>query len=149
MAGYGHISLERQGAPSVHGLSTKAGLVSKNESDESIISSLGFFDNKAANMMIPNVANDLDARVRAPHGTTGIPYAISGTARNVQVRVSQRLAGFEDPIKSILGVGVHQEQKIFIRRQYVAGGGAGIVPERAPARTVAIQEDTREVMLTR
>lgn len=105
--------------------------------------------NRALNIAIPNTAGDLDAMVKAPHATTGIPYAISGTATNVQVEVAQRLSGFQDPIKAIMGVGVHREQKIIIRRQYVAGGGAGPVPERAPARTVAIQEDTREVMLTR
>ena len=105
--------------------------------------------NQALNIAVPNTAGDLDAMVKAPHATTGIPYAISGTATNVQVEVAQRLTGFQDPIKAIMGVGVHRDQKIIIRRQYVAGGGAGPVPERAPARTVAIQEDSREVMLTR
>lgn len=95
------------------------------------------------------VVNDLDARQSSAHGTTGIPYAISGTATVVQVGVAQRLADYVDPIKAILGVGMHRDQKIIIKRQYVAGGGAGIVPERAPARTVALQEDVREVMLTR
>ena len=148
--GYGHVELERRGDPSAKG-AVKRGTIDANRDDQARINqSLAFFTgNMGGLQMVPNAAHDLDARVRAPHSTTGIPYAISGTARNVQVEVSQRLAGFKDPIKAILGVGVHQEQKIIIRRQYVAGGGAGIVPERAPARTVAIQEDTREVMLTR
>ena len=33
--------------------------------------------------------------------------------------------------------------------EYVVGGRAMITPEHAPARTVAIQEDVREVNLTR
>ncbi|HIE69440.1 MAG TPA: hypothetical protein EYP98_04355, partial [Planctomycetes bacterium] len=103
----------------------------------------------SANIHATSVVNDLDAVNTAAHGTTGIPYAISGTAKVVQMDVAQRLAGYSDPIKAIMGIGVHREQKILIKRQYVAGGGAGIVPERAPARTVAVQEDVREVMLTR
>jgi len=95
------------------------------------------------------VINDLDLRQTPAHGTTGIPYAISGTATVIQMDVAQRLADYVDPIKAILGVGMHSEQRVIIKRQYVAGGSAGIVPERAPARTVAIQEDVREVMLTR
>ena len=83
------------------------------------------------------------------HGTTGIPYAIAGTAKVVEIDVAERLTAFSDPIRAILGTSVHTEQKIIIKRQYVAGGGAQIVPERAPARTVAIQEDVREVVLTR
>lgn len=148
--GYGHVDIQMQGDPSAKG-AVKRGTIDANRDDQARINqSLAFFTgNMGGLQMVPNAAHDLDARVRAPHSTTGIPYAISGTARNVQVEVSQRLAGFKDPIKAIMGVGVHQEQKIIIRRQYVAGGGAGIVPERAPARTVAIQEDTREVMLTR
>ena len=102
-----------------------------------------------ANIHATSVVNDLDALHSAPHGTTGIPYAISGTATVVQLAVAQRLADYVDPIKALLGVGVHREQKIIIKRQYVAGGGAGIVPERAPARTVALMEDVREVVLTR
>ena len=103
----------------------------------------------SANIHATAVINDLDSANTAAHGTTGIPYAISGTAKVVQMDVAQRLAGYSDPIKAIMGIGVHREQKIIIKRQYVAGGGAGIVPERAPARTVAVQEDAREVMLTR
>lgn len=103
----------------------------------------------SANIHATTVVNDLDAVQTSAHGTTGIPYAISGTAKVVQMDVAQRLVGYSDPIKAIMGIGVHREQKILIKRQYVAGGGAGIVPERAPARTVAIQEDAREVMLTR
>ena len=146
--GYGHVDQRIQGTKTPMGLARAGTVDLKRDTDAKIAESLKFFGQDGISLL-PTVSHDLDARVRAPHSTTGIPYAISGTAKNVQVEVSQRLAGFKDPIKAILGVGVHSEQKIIIRRQYVAGGGAGIVPERAPARTVAIQEDTREVMLTR
>lgn len=146
--GYGHVDQRIQGTKTPMGLARAGTVDLKRDTDAKIAESLKFFGQDGISLL-PTVSHDLDARVRAPHSTTGIPYAISGTAKNVQIEVSQRLAGFKDPIKAILGVGVHSEQKIIIRRQYVAGGGAGIVPERAPARTVAIQEDTREVMLTR
>lgn len=79
----------------------------------------------------------------------GVPQAIHGTATSVQVDVADALASYSDPIKAILGVGIHRDQKILIKRKYVVGGQATITPERAPARTVAVQEDVREVMLTR
>lgn len=83
------------------------------------------------------------------HATTGIPYAISGTAEVVEIDVGERLMAFSDPIRAILGTGVHTSQKIIIKRQYASGGGATVVPERAPARTIGLQEDVREVVLTR
>ena len=83
------------------------------------------------------------------HTTTGIPYAIHGTARVVQTNVTDWLAGYIDPIKAILGTSVQNSQKVIITRKYVVGGGAIITPEHAPARAVAIREDTREVRLTR
>ena len=92
---------------------------------------------------------NLDTKEGYAHSTTGIPYAISGTATVVSQKVGAWLAGFQDPIKAILGVGVHTNSKILIKRKYVVGGSATITPERAPARTVAIKEDVREVSLTR
>ena len=91
----------------------------------------------------------LDLKSGYPHSTTGIPMAIHGTASQIQVDVADALAGFQDPIKALLGVGIHQDQKIIIRRRYVVGGGASVVPERAPARTVSVREDVRSIMLTR
>lgn len=44
---------------------------------------------------------------------------------------------------------MHRDAKIIIKRKYIQGGGAMITPERAPARLVSVQEDVREVMLTR
>lgn len=92
---------------------------------------------------------NLDLRRGPVHSTTGIPYAIGGTATVVSQKVGLHLTSFEDPIKALLGTGVHSDEKVIIRRKYCVGGGSTIVPERAPARTVAIQEDVREVMLTR
>lgn len=92
---------------------------------------------------------DLDYHEGAAHSTTSLPYAIHGTATVINKRVATWLAGFQDPIKAILGVGVHRDKKIIIKRKYVVGGQTTITPERAPARTVAIKEDAREVLLTR
>jgi hypothetical protein len=83
------------------------------------------------------------------HTTTGIPYAISGTADLVEIDVGERLMAFSDPVRAILGTGVHTSQKVIIKRQYATGGGASIVPERAPARTIGLAEDVKEVVLTR
>lgn len=94
------------------------------------------------NMAMSNVAPGF--RSSRAHATTGIPLAISGSATVVNIDVTEKLSAFSDPIKAILGTGIEQGQKIIIKRQYVAGGGADIVPERAPARTVAVQEDVRE-----
>ena len=94
------------------------------------------------NMAMSNVAPGYKSS-RA-HATTGIPLAIAGSATVVNIDVTEKLSAFSDPIKAILGTGIEEGQKIIIKRQYVAGGGADIVPERAPARTVAVQEDVRE-----
>lgn len=48
-----------------------------------------------------------------------------------------------------MGVAIHRDRKVIIKRRYVVGGQTLITPERAPARTVAIKEDAREVILTR
>jgi len=93
--------------------------------------------------------SDLDLREGHAHTTTGIPYAIHGTATLVQQKVAKALAEYQDPIKAILGMGVHKTKTIVIRRKYVVGGKAMVTPERAPARTVAIKEDERTVVLAR
>jgi hypothetical protein len=97
-------------------------------------------------MITPVMSRNLDLFTGHPHSTTGIPYAIQGTAKVIQVGVSEYLAGFSDPIKTILGTSIHRESKVIITRKYVVGGRSLITPEHAPARTVAIQEDAREVM---
>ena len=92
---------------------------------------------------------DLDFRDGPTHTTTGIPYAIHGTATLVQQRVALALGNYQDPIKLLLPTAVHREKTIVIRRKYVVGGQSIITPERAPARSVAIREDQRTVQLTR
>ena len=92
---------------------------------------------------------DVNLYSGAPHSTTGLAYAISGRANVVSVNVASKLASFEDPIKAIMPVSVHSSNKIIINRKYVVGGAAGIVPERASARTIAMKEESKEVMLTR
>lgn len=92
---------------------------------------------------------NLDMHTGSPHTTTGIPMAVGGSATVVSQKVGLWLASFQDPIKAILGVGVHRDERVIIKRKYVVGQSATITPERAPARTVAIQEDVREVQLTR
>ena len=95
------------------------------------------------------LSHNIDMRDGYPHSTTGIPQAIHGTATQVNVDVATWLASFQDPIRAILGTGIHQDKRIIIKRKYVVGGQATITPERAPARTVSIQEDVRDVVLTR
>lgn len=92
---------------------------------------------------------DLDLYQGPNHSTTGIPYAIHGTATVIEQRVGVWLAGFDDPIKAILPVQVEKNGKVIVRRKYVVGGSATITPERAPARTVAVREEEREILLTR
>lgn len=91
----------------------------------------------------------LDRYEGYPHSTTGLPYAIHGTATVIQQKVAMALAGYQDPIKSILPVAIHKTKKIIIRRKFTVGGQVTAVPERAAARTVSIQECEREVVLTR
>jgi hypothetical protein len=91
----------------------------------------------------------LDRYEGYPHSTTGLPYALHGTAHVVQQKVALALAGYQDPIKSIMPVAIHKTKKIIIRRKFTVGGQVTAVPERASARTVSIQEDEREVVLTR
>ena len=96
-----------------------------------------------------SVSKNLPSTLGAPHATTGIPYAIGGTATVIESRISAFLATFKDPLKAILGTGVHKTERIIIKRKYVAGGGAHVVPEHASARTVSIREDVRDITLTR
>lgn len=92
---------------------------------------------------------DLNMMQGSPHSTTTLPYEIYGSAKVVSQTVGTWLASFKDPIRAILGTGIHSQQKIIIKRKYVVGVAAQITPERAPARTVSIQEDVREVELDR
>lgn len=100
-------------------------------------------------VVTPVLSRNLDMAQSYPRSTTGIPYSIQGTAKVLNVNVSEYLAAFKDPIKTILGTSIHREAKIIVTRKYVVGGRALITPEHAPARTVAIAEDAREVTLCR
>ena len=62
---------------------------------------------------------NLDLYQGYPHSTTGIPYAIQGTATVINVNVSEYLATFSDPIKAILGTSIHREARVIITRKYV------------------------------
>lgn len=55
---------------------------------------------------------DLDLRVGVPHSTTGLVYSLSGRAVVINKRVAAGLAGFEDPIKAIMPVAVHDTHKV-------------------------------------
>jgi hypothetical protein len=92
---------------------------------------------------------NIDYHSGPSHSTTSIPYAIHGTAVLVNKRITTALAGYDDPIKAILPVTIHRQQKIIVRRKYVVGGSAIITPEHTAARTVDIREDEHEVVLTR
>lgn len=94
-------------------------------------------------------AGDVGLYSGGPHSTTGLAYALNGRASVVSLTVADKLAGFVDPIKSIMPVHVHETNRVIVKRKYVVGGAAGIVPERSAARTVAVKEDEREIMLTR
>jgi hypothetical protein len=98
---------------------------------------------------MPMTSVNLDLKEGFGHSTTGIPYAINGTASVISKKVAAGLLGTQDPIHAILKTSVQSNSKVIIKRKYVVGGAATITPERAPARTVAIKEDVTEVELTR
>ena len=122
---------------------SKKPCVDENDPQNTISALLG-------DVQVTNVGSrNLDLYSGYPHVTTGIPYAIQGSAKVISVNVGEYLASFEDPLKAILSTNIHKESRVIITRKYVVGGRAMITPEHAPARTVAIQEDVREVNLTR
>ena len=98
---------------------------------------------------IDTIAPNLDLRRGLDHASTGIPYSIHGTATIINQRVAYALATYQDPIKAVLGMAMHKEQKIVIRRKFVVGGHAMITPEHAQARTVAIREEEIEYVMAR
>lgn len=59
-----------------------------------------------------SVSRNVGERRSVTHSTTGIPYAIAGTATLIEQRVSARLLTFKDPIKALLGVGIHKDERI-------------------------------------
>jgi len=99
--------------------------------------------------LAPLTSVNLDLREGFAHQTTGLPYALHGTASVINKTVVAGLLGTKDPIHAILKTSVQSTAKVIIKRKYVVGGAATITPERAPARTVAIKEDVREIEMNR
>ena len=95
------------------------------------------------------VMGNLGLYETAGHSTTGIPYALNGSAQVVSHDIGVHLAAFEDPIKAALGVRVVDCKKVLVKTRQVVGGGAQITPERSAARTIGIKEDVREIELNR
>ena len=62
------------------------------------------------------MSRDLDTFSGYPHTTTGIPYAIQGTAKVINVNVGEYLASCADPIKAILSTNIHKESRVVITR---------------------------------
>lgn len=99
--------------------------------------------------IVPVHSYNLDSRAELAHTTTGLKYALRGRAEVIEARVGERLAAFKDPIKSILPVRIVDGHRVIVRTKMVTGGRAIIAPERAPARTVGVQETVHEVELER
>lgn len=57
----------------------------------------------------------------------GLPYAIHGSATIVNKNVAIYLSAAQDPIKSILGVEVHKERKIIVKRRGFCAGFCGLL----------------------
>ena len=89
----------------------------------------------------------------APHQTSTLSQLqaldIQRSEKILNVEVATKLAGYEDPIKLIFPPVIQTEAVVYVRRQYVVGGIATEVPERAPAPVSSVQEDVREVRLRR
>ena len=96
---------------------------------------------------------DYPLRVGAPHQTSSLNQLqtldIQRSEKILNVDVASKLAGYEDPIKLVFPPILQTEAVVYVRRQYVVGGVASEVPERAPAPVSAVQEDVREVRLRR
>ena len=84
-----------------------------------------------------------------PHSTTSLQRAIAGTARQLNLSMAVWVSAAKDPLKLCLGTEIMNEEKLIITRQYVAGGGAQLTAERAPARLISIKEDQREARVER
>lgn len=90
-------------------------------------------------------ALDLDASYQsAPHSALGLSVAVSGRATLVNADIADHLARFEDPIKALLGVAVHRDCRVIVKRRYCVGGDAQVIPERAPGRTVSVKTEEKE-----
>jgi hypothetical protein len=93
--------------------------------------------------------SDMDVFQGAPHATTGIPYAINGSATLISQKMLFWLAEFQDPIKAALGTSVVKTQRIIITKTSLVGGDATVIPERAAGKTISRKEEQRSIQLTR
>ena len=82
--------------------------------------------------LAPMTSTNLDLREGFAHQTTGIPYAIHGTASVINKTVVAGLLGTQDPIHAILKTSVQSTAKVIIKRKYVVGGAATITPNAGP-----------------
>lgn len=64
----------------------------------------------------------------------------------LSVKVTEWLAGYNDPIKLLLGTHIQKTNRVVIKRKHVVGQSAIITPEHAPAQSVAVQEEVTEVV---
>ena len=55
-------------------------------------------------------SGDIGLYSGAPHTTTGLAYALHGRATVVSMNIASKLASFEDPIKSIMPVAIHNSK---------------------------------------
>lgn len=92
---------------------------------------------------------DMAVNEGLPQSTYGIPFATDGTATVVEDIVSLWVSSKQDPIKAVFATSVHPSKRAIFKRKWVRGAQSLIVPERAPARTVSVQFDQREELLTR
>lgn len=60
--------------------------------------------------------------------------------------MTEWLAGYNDPIKLLLGTHIQKTNRVVIKRKHVVGQSAIITPEHAPAQSVAVQEEVTEVV---
>lgn len=122
---------------------------SRDNADEKMSNTIRMLLGDSVRLSDRLAMGNIDYHSGPSHSTTSIPYSIHGTAIIVNKRITTALASYDDPIKAILPIAIHRQQKIIVRRKYVVGGSAIITPEHTSARTVDIREDEREVVLTR
>ena len=72
----------------------------------------------------------------APHSSLGLQVAIAGRSTIVQADVAAHLLEYTDPIRSVLGASIADSHRVIVKRRFVMGGDAEIIPERAPGRTL-------------
>lgn len=82
----------------------------------------------------------MDVFHSSSHTTTGLPYALNGTAAVFDKKLIQMTADFDDPIFGILPITYADVKKVIITRTAVVGGRAMALPERTAGRVPSIKE---------